>query len=249
MGDLGGVGGAAQCADSPKTPKVNEWVDFRSAAHASAVGKSLLQQLDFERRMDHLARHRAVRLTSRTITDPARLFQTIDGHGPQAPQFDILEYSPNEMCVAVSLGIGGQAGCVALSLPTSQRHRLLEAAKVLTEGSTGLLLSLLLASQPTSHPPHHPTQRFQREAQHHDPSLSSTPTLDAPPGLWLPASALRTHSRPHQQLHPGGIDQKQKIESQGVTLAKPVPAAYSITDLPLMEASDLRACHLVSSGR
>jgi DNA-binding IclR family transcriptional regulator len=243
----------AQCADGPGTPKVNEWVDFRSAAHASAVGKSLLQQLDFERRMDHLARHRAVRLTSRTITDPARLFRAIDNHGPQAPQFDLLEYSPNEVCVAVSLGIGGQAGCVALSLPISQRHRLLDAARVLTEGSTGLLLSLLLASQPTSYPHTGPTQSAhgsQSSARHHDLSLAQMPTLNNPPGLWLPTSALRTHKL-RQQLDARGISHVERVDSDGspTPLTDPAPSGYLITDLPLIEASDLRTRHLVSSSR
>lgn len=44
-----------QFADSPRTPKVHEWVDFRSAAHASAVGKCLLTQLDLNGRRDHLS--------------------------------------------------------------------------------------------------------------------------------------------------------------------------------------------------
>ncbi|MFC7795733.1 IclR family transcriptional regulator domain-containing protein [Streptomyces cinereoruber] len=138
----------AQCADSPTTPKVNEWVDFRSAAHATAVGKSLLHQLDFDQRMDHLSRHRPERLTSRTITNHADLFRTLDGHGPHAAQFDLLEYSTKEICVAVPIGIGGEAGCVALSLPVDQRHRLLEAARTLSSRSASLLISLLLSANP-----------------------------------------------------------------------------------------------------
>lgn len=137
-----------QCADSPTAPKVTEWVDFRAAAHATAVGKSLLQQLDFDQRMDHLARHRPERLTSRTITSPNVLFRALDGHGPHAAQFDLLEYSTNEICVAVPIGIGGEAGCVALSLPVAQRHRLLEAARILSSRSAGLLVSLLLTASP-----------------------------------------------------------------------------------------------------
>ncbi|MFI9213952.1 IclR family transcriptional regulator C-terminal domain-containing protein [Streptomyces sp. NPDC053253] len=137
-----------QCADSPTTPKVNEWVDFRSAAHATAVGKSLLQQLDFDQRMDHLTRHRPERLTSRTITNHNDLFRALDGHGPHAAQFDLLEYSTKEICVAVPIGIGGEAGCVALSLPIGQRHRLLEAARTLSSRSASLLVSLLLTTNP-----------------------------------------------------------------------------------------------------
>ncbi|MFE4873455.1 IclR family transcriptional regulator C-terminal domain-containing protein [Streptomyces sp. NPDC056682] len=136
----------SQYADGPATPKVHEWVDFRAAAHASAVGKSLLAQLDFDSRMDHLSRRQPVRLTPRTITDHHALFRALDGHGPQAAQFDLLEYSTHEVCVAVPLAIAGQAGCVALSLPAAQQHRLIDAARTLTNRSAGLLLSLLLAS-------------------------------------------------------------------------------------------------------
>jgi DNA-binding IclR family transcriptional regulator len=53
----------AQYADGPTMPVVNEWVDFRYSAHATAVGKSLLTQLDHEGRRDHLARHRPARLS------------------------------------------------------------------------------------------------------------------------------------------------------------------------------------------
>jgi len=57
-----------QFADGPHAPAVNEWVAFRSAAHASAVGKCLLTQLDQNSRRDHISRHKIARLTSRTIT-------------------------------------------------------------------------------------------------------------------------------------------------------------------------------------
>lgn len=147
----GGEVAVCEYEDSPATPKVHEWVDFRASAHASALGKSLLAQLDFERRMDHLARHRTVRLTSRTITDHQALFHSLDQNGPHAPQFDLLEYSTAEFCVALPLGVAGEAGCVALSLPVSQRHRLLEAARILSSRSASLLLSVLLASAPPSH--------------------------------------------------------------------------------------------------
>lgn len=67
-----------QYAESPSTPAVNEWVDFRSSAHASAVGKSLLGQLDHNGRRDHLARHKMARLTSRTITSERLLLSRLD---------------------------------------------------------------------------------------------------------------------------------------------------------------------------
>ncbi|MEU4352340.1 IclR family transcriptional regulator C-terminal domain-containing protein [Streptomyces sp. NPDC023838] len=136
-----------QSAHGPQAPAVREWVDFRDAAHASAVGKSLLAQLDFAGRMDHLARHRPIRLTERTITNPRALFEALDGHGPLAGQFDLLEYSHHAVCAAFSLGIPGRTASVALSLPAGQRHRLLDAARALSERSAGLLLVLLLTEQ------------------------------------------------------------------------------------------------------
>ncbi|GAA3076368.1 hypothetical protein GCM10020254_20400 [Streptomyces goshikiensis] len=75
-----------QMADGPGTPPVREWVDFRAAAHASAVGKCLLTQLDHDGRADHVARHRPARLTPRTITDSRTLFSALDAVAPGAPR-------------------------------------------------------------------------------------------------------------------------------------------------------------------
>ncbi|MDX3540118.1 IclR family transcriptional regulator C-terminal domain-containing protein [Streptomyces sp. MB09-01] len=214
------------CADGPSAPRVQEWVDFRDAAHASAVGKSLLHQLDFDSRMEHLSRRKAVRLTPRTITDSSALFRSIDHHGPQAVQFDLFEYSGQYVCVAVPLGIGGQAGCVALSLPLAQRHRLLEIARVLSDQATGLLLSLLLASAPPLVEPGrqgHPGMSATTGTDPHGSGTTPPATTTAPdhglvpnpagdPGrLWLPATARPTteppsetddHSDDHEQEQP-----------------------------------------------
>ncbi|MFF4324494.1 IclR family transcriptional regulator C-terminal domain-containing protein [Streptomyces sp. NPDC001568] len=148
-------------ASSATAPPVEQWVDFRDCAHASAVGKSLLAQLDFDGRMNHLARYRPVQLTQRTITSPRTLFETLDGHGPHAAQFDLLEYSHREVCAAFPLGIPGRATAVALSLPATEHHRLLSAATALSERCAGLLLTLLLTHdtpyRSTPHSRAHPT--------------------------------------------------------------------------------------------
>ncbi|MFE9406368.1 IclR family transcriptional regulator C-terminal domain-containing protein [Streptomyces sp. NPDC006530] len=146
-------------AHSPAAPAVEEWVAFRDTAHASAVGKSLLAQLDFGSRMDHLARYPSIQLTERTITDPRALLDSLDGHGPHAAQFDLLEYSCREVCVAYSLGLPGRASCVALSLPVRQYPRLLDAARELSERTTGLLLAHLLTDDTPSPRPNSPTDQ------------------------------------------------------------------------------------------
>ncbi|MFI5987791.1 IclR family transcriptional regulator C-terminal domain-containing protein [Streptomyces sp. NPDC051555] len=131
-------------ASGPKAPPVVEGVPFPQVAHASAVGKSLLAQLDFDGRMDHLARYRPRALAGRTITDPLRLFAELDVHGPQAGQFDLLEYSDQQVCAAFPLAMPGRAACIALSLPAHLHPRLLETAHALSQHSAGILLALLL---------------------------------------------------------------------------------------------------------
>ncbi|MEU9252179.1 IclR family transcriptional regulator C-terminal domain-containing protein [Streptomyces sp. NPDC048270] len=134
-----------QMADGPGTPPVREWVDFRAAAHASAVGKCLLTQLDHDRRADHVARHRPARLTPRTITDSRALFSALDSVAPGAPVFDLLEYSPGVVCSAIPIATGDAAGSLALSLPAAHAHRLAPATAALRRKAVPVLLALLLS--------------------------------------------------------------------------------------------------------
>ncbi|GAA2255904.1 IclR family transcriptional regulator [Streptomyces ruber] len=132
------------CAESPTAPAVNEWFDFRSAAHASAIGKSLLGQLDLNGRRDHLSRHRPTRLTSRTITSERLLLTTLDAQRPTVPVLDLQEYAVGTVCAAVPLTAGSAVGCLALSLPVQHAHRLRQAADTLNRGATPVLLSLTI---------------------------------------------------------------------------------------------------------
>ncbi|MBT2382677.1 IclR family transcriptional regulator [Streptomyces sp. ISL-11] len=133
-----------QYADSPHTPKVNEWVDFRSAAHASAIGKCLLTQLDHDDRRDHLARHKIARLTSRTITNEQVLFRKLDAQPATVPVLDLQEYAIGTVCAAVPVTAGLSVGCVALSLPLEHAHRLRHAAAALNQKAAPLVLSMAL---------------------------------------------------------------------------------------------------------
>ncbi|MEV7613432.1 IclR family transcriptional regulator C-terminal domain-containing protein [Streptomyces sp. NPDC089799] len=133
-----------QFADSPRTPKVHEWVDFRSAAHASAVGKCLLTQLDVNGRRDHLSRHRIARLTSKTITSERVLFSKLDSQPATVPVLDLQEYAVGTVCAAVPITAGASVGCLALSMPVEHAHRLRAAADALNRKAAPLLLSLTL---------------------------------------------------------------------------------------------------------
>ncbi|MFJ6501603.1 hypothetical protein OG280_40980 (plasmid) [Streptomyces virginiae] len=147
----GGQVAVPHYSEGPLAPGVEQWVDFRDTAHASANGKALLAQLTFEGRMDHLTRHQQIKLTDHTITTSRALFEALDGGGPHAPQYDYLEYSRRNVCVAHSVGTPGKATCVALSLPAAEEHRLRQAARVLRNHSAGLLVTLLLAEQCGTH--------------------------------------------------------------------------------------------------
>ncbi|MFE5207331.1 IclR family transcriptional regulator [Streptomyces sp. NPDC056600] len=136
----------SQYAAGPETPAVNEWVDFRWAAHASAVGKSLLGQLDGDGRRDHLSRHRLARLTSRTITSERLLLSHLEAQPPTAPMLDIQEYAVGTVCAAVPISSGARVTSLALSMPVSQAHRLRSAADKLHREATPVMLSLSIGA-------------------------------------------------------------------------------------------------------
>ncbi|MER7896934.1 IclR family transcriptional regulator C-terminal domain-containing protein [Streptomyces sp. NPDC096046] len=133
-----------QYADSPAAPKVNEWVDFRSSAHATAIGKSLLTQLDHAGRRDHLARHKMARLTSRTITSDRLRLSRLEAQPPTVPVLDLQEYAIGTVCAAVPITAGSSVGCLALSLPVEHAHRLRRAADALNRNAAPVLLSMAI---------------------------------------------------------------------------------------------------------
>ncbi|MFB6576351.1 IclR family transcriptional regulator [Streptomyces sp. NPDC056402] len=134
-----------QYADGPAAPVVEEWVDFRVAAHASAVGKALLTQLDHADRKDHLARHRLTRFTPHTLTSQQDLFHQLDDRPPNTPLLDLQEYALGTVCAAVPITAGPKAECVALSIPVPDPSRLKQAARLLQSEAAAVLLALIVA--------------------------------------------------------------------------------------------------------
>ncbi|MFE7093033.1 MULTISPECIES: IclR family transcriptional regulator domain-containing protein [Streptomyces] len=145
-----------QYADSPTAPAVHEWVDFREAAHASAVGKALLAQLHPDDRREHLDRHRMEAFTPHTITNPQVLFTELDTRPPGEPLLDLQEYALGTVCAAVPIPTGTEPECVALSLPTPDPHKLQQAARVLRNEAIAVLLALLVGGT-TPTPPRETT--------------------------------------------------------------------------------------------
>ena len=115
-----------EIADGPRTPRVDLSVGLSDAAHATAIGKCVLSQLDAPARRDHLARHPLIGLTPNTITHHRELERRLGS--PLA--VDREEYLLGTGCAAVPVtdAAGKTVGAVAVSCRPSRLARI-EAAE------------------------------------------------------------------------------------------------------------------------
>lgn len=116
----------AEIVDGPRAPRVDLWVGFEDAGHATALGKSVLRELDEDARNDYLSRHHLADLTPKTITSPPELIRRIDT-SPVAPAVtDLEEYALGTVCVAVPVYRGDTLGSLGVSMPVDRLSRLPE---------------------------------------------------------------------------------------------------------------------------
>ncbi|HEX6445910.1 MAG TPA: IclR family transcriptional regulator [Streptosporangiales bacterium] len=115
--------------DSPKAPRVDLWVGFHDAAHATALGKAVLSVLDEPQRMDYLASHDLADLTPRTVTDRRVLLRQLDEANAYA--LDHEEYSLGTGCVAAAIPSPNLKAAIAVSVPARQVDRIIGRADVL----------------------------------------------------------------------------------------------------------------------
>lgn len=114
----------AEIVDGPRTPRVDLWVGFEDAGHATALGKCVLRELDDEARKDYLSRHPLDDLTPRTITTAGELIRRLDST-PLAPAVtDLEEYALGTVCVAVPVRSGRTLGSLGVSMRADRRPRL-----------------------------------------------------------------------------------------------------------------------------
>ncbi|MEW2070814.1 IclR family transcriptional regulator C-terminal domain-containing protein [Streptomyces sp. NPDC007346] len=112
-----------QIVDSPRTPRVDLWVGFEDAGHATALGKSVLSGLDEEARAGYLSRHPLADLTSHTITRREELIRQLDA-SPVAPlSMDREEYRRGTTCIAVRVYSGDQVGSLGISFRSDRMYR------------------------------------------------------------------------------------------------------------------------------
>jgi IclR family transcriptional regulator, acetate operon repressor len=109
----------AEIVDSTRAPRIDLWVGIHDAAHATALGKSLLGQLTASDREDYLARHRLHDLTPRTVVDRRRLRLP----PPSDVAVDDGEYALGVCCLAAAVATTTGPGAVAVvSSPPQLGH-------------------------------------------------------------------------------------------------------------------------------
>ncbi|MYW08318.1 helix-turn-helix domain-containing protein [Streptomyces sp. SID2563] len=111
-----------EIVDSARTPRVDLWVGLDEAGHATALGKSVLRELDDEARDDYFSRHDLTGLTPRTITHRDELVQQLDG-SPAPVVMDREEYVRGTTCVAVPVYSGEQIGSLGISFRSDRMYR------------------------------------------------------------------------------------------------------------------------------
>ncbi|MEU6281018.1 IclR family transcriptional regulator [Streptomyces sp. NPDC047028] len=134
----------AEIVDGPRAPRVDLWVGFADAGHATALGKSVLRELDDDARRDYLSRHHLADLTPRTVTSPPELLRRLDS-APLAPAVtDLEEYALGTVCVAVPVYSGDTLGSLGVSLPAERVSRLGEVRGRLLPAASRVTRSLSL---------------------------------------------------------------------------------------------------------
>jgi len=114
--------------DSPATPRIDLWVGFKDAGHATALGRCVLAFLDAKERHDYLARNPLHPLTSRTVTNRQALLRSLDEIRDAGIAVEDEEYLPEVACIAAPVLVSGLTGAVALSFP---RARLAERDQII----------------------------------------------------------------------------------------------------------------------
>jgi DNA-binding IclR family transcriptional regulator len=118
-------------SDSPGSPAVEEWADFRETGHAHAVGQCLLAQLDEDARRDHLDRYPVQSLTPYTVRDNHTMLRRLQRMRRIEPVTERQEYALGTVCAAIPITMGTTAATMAISLPAHQAAQLLPAAQQL----------------------------------------------------------------------------------------------------------------------
>lgn len=126
--------------DSPEAPRVEEWVDFRQAGHATALGKAILGALPDDARKEYLSRHVLTDFTAHTITDPRVLMRRLGN--PPALAVDRQEYALGTCCVAAVVPVPGAVAAVAVSVPAVRVRRVVDDGEAIRRAARQVAVAL-----------------------------------------------------------------------------------------------------------
>ncbi|MFG3408951.1 IclR family transcriptional regulator [Streptomyces sp. NPDC048142] len=133
-----------EIVDSPRAPRVDLWVSFQDAGHATALGKSVLRELDEEARANYLSRHSLADLTARTITRREELLRQLDSTPAGPLTLDREEYARGTTCAAVPVYSGDQVGSIGISFRSDRMYRTTEVRAQLLESALRVTRRLTL---------------------------------------------------------------------------------------------------------
>jgi IclR family transcriptional regulator, acetate operon repressor len=126
----------ADVVDSVAAPRVDLWVGFHEAAHATALGKAVLSALEDGKRRDYLAGHGLADLTPHTVTDRSVLLRQLAGGGDYC--LDREEYALGTACVAAAVPSSSLVAAVAVSVPAHQVQRVVERGDALRRAARSI---------------------------------------------------------------------------------------------------------------
>lgn len=122
-----------EIVDSARAPRIDLWVGIHDAAHATALGKSILGQLPTAERDDYLARHPLHDLTPHTVVDRRRLPDRLPG--PDAVAVDEEEYAVGVCCLAAPVCTAEGVGALGFVMSPAALRGLRQTPQALRAGA------------------------------------------------------------------------------------------------------------------
>ena len=136
--------------DSPRHPRIDLWVGFRDAAHATALGKGILASLERIQLEDYLSAHSLPDLTPHTLTTQEALARDLQRIRASGLAVDRQEYALGTVCAAVPVIAGETIAAVAVSLPARRERELGSLLQPLTYTAARISRAISLPNQPIS---------------------------------------------------------------------------------------------------
>jgi DNA-binding IclR family transcriptional regulator len=132
--------------DSPKAPRIDLWVGIHDAAHATALGKSILGQLSADAREEYLSSHPLHQLTRHTLVSLARLRDRLPG--PAAVAVDNEEYAVGIGCLAAPISTPDVVGSIGVVTPPRTLPGTIRLRQKLALGAARVSRAFALISGP-----------------------------------------------------------------------------------------------------